>query len=85
MLERSSEDQGASLTISGLFDRMRNRYSVTSEGYRTGGGARAVITINDRNYAVNKRGLNIVVFDLVTQTVIDSVCFDIYDNGKCFR
>ncbi|MDR0411310.1 MAG: hypothetical protein LBH75_04975, partial [Treponema sp.] len=39
-------------------------------------GNTAVIKIDDTDYAVNRRGLNIVVFDPVTRTVVDSVCFD---------
>lgn len=85
VLEQSSEDEGGSLKISGTFGQMRNRYSITSTGYQPGGGASGYIYINNKNYALNKRGLNIVVFDLVTQTVVDSVCFDIYNGSKCIR
>lgn len=36
----------------------------------------AAIVINKRNYAVNKRGINIVVYDIRNHYVIDSVSFD---------
>ena len=36
----------------------------------------AIIKINGIDYAVNERGLNIVIFDKNTRCFIDSVCFD---------
>jgi dGTP triphosphohydrolase len=36
----------------------------------------AVIKVNGVDYATNRRGLNIVVFDPITKVVVDSVCFD---------
>ena len=49
-------------------------YSLTSSGYMD--GSNASIFINDVNYAVNRRGLNIVIYDTEHNCVIDSVCFD---------
>jgi hypothetical protein len=48
-------------------------YDVVSKAYI---GNIAEIKIDGIDYATNRRGLNIVVFDLMTKTVIDSVCFD---------
>jgi len=39
------------------------------------------IIIDDNEYSVNKRGLNIVVFDRITKMLIDSVCFDTEVNA----
>ena len=41
--------------------------------------------IGDKDWSVNSRGLIIVVFDLVTQKVVDSVCFDTYADSACKR
>jgi hypothetical protein len=49
-------------------------YEVVSKSYPEGNVA--VIKIDGVDYATNRRGLNIVVFDPITKTVIDSVCFD---------
>lgn len=38
------------------------------------------IKINGDNYAVNKRGLNIVIYSKKYKKVVDSVCFDTYAN-----
>ncbi|MDR0643889.1 MAG: hypothetical protein LBG05_03090 [Treponema sp.] len=48
-------------------------YKVVSKSYV---GAFAIIEIDGIDYATNRRGLNIVVFDAATRTVIDAVCFD---------
>lgn len=44
-------------------------------------GNEALIYIDGINYAVNKRGLNIVVYDRYTKQVVDSVCFDTHSKG----
>ena len=44
------------------------------------------IIINKKEYSVNKRGLNIVVWDKENNTLIDSVCFDMHlKKYVCFR
>ena len=48
----------------------------SSGGYDSGSGCS--IKIDQEEYAKNRRGLNIVVYNLLTQTVIDSICFDTY-------
>lgn len=46
----------------------------------------AHIVINGRDYSTNRRGLNFVVFDKVTKTVLDAVNFDTYsENFSCNR
>lgn len=45
----------------------------------------AEIIINDKDYAVNSRGLNIVVYDLKNNDLIDSVGFDYHVAKKCIR
>lgn len=49
-------------------------------------GNRAEICINGVDYAVNKRGLNIVVYDYAAGKVVDSVAFDTHAAGcPCTR
>ena len=43
------------------------------------------ITINDTQCAVNRRGLNFVVWDKEKNEVADSVCFDTFADGKAYR
>nr|WP_302598810.1 DUF6056 family protein [uncultured Cellulosilyticum sp.] len=59
------------------------KIEVTSAGYNV--GKTASILINDKEYAIGKRGINIVVYDKVQKKVIDSVAFDTYDTGKAYR
>lgn len=46
-------------------------------------GSKASIEINDTEFSLNGRGLNIIVYDKTAEMVIDSVCFDFLDleNG----
>lgn len=52
-------------------------YSITSSGFQT--GSEAAILIDGKNYARNSRGMNIVVYDNIHNTVLDSVSFDMHD------
>lgn len=55
-----------------------------SKLYRLGNATH--ININANDYAINKRGLNIVVYDKTYKSVIDSVCFDTHvDEYICYR
>lgn len=47
--------------------------------------SQASVTIDGKEYAVNRRGMNIVVYDKETQKVVDSVCFDTYSDLACSR
>lgn len=46
---------------------------------------RGLIAVNGTEYSPNGRGLNFVVYDKVTKTVIDAVCFDTGDNLAAMR
>ena len=41
---------------------------------------KGIIKINGKNYSQNLRGLNFVVYDKVTKSVIDSVNFDVFSD-----
>ena len=49
-------------------------------------GNKAVINVNGKDYSINHRGLNFVVIDTKSGTVLDSVAFDTHEyRFKCFR
>jgi|UniRef100_UPI003FEF00A1 hypothetical protein len=73
IMEKVDDEQ---LKVSGVFRDGRSTYEISSGGYDSGSGCS--IKIDQVEYAKNKRGLNIVVYNLLTQTVIDSICFDTY-------
>ncbi len=50
------------------------RLYVASRVYRNGN--EAVIEIDGKNYSVNSRGLNIVIYNKAEKKLVDSVCFD---------
>ncbi|MCM1111937.1 MAG: hypothetical protein NC399_01645 [Muribaculum sp.] len=54
------------------------RYDVASGGFDTGDTASCVI--DDTEYALNKRGLNLVVYDNVGRNVADAVVFDTHES-----
>lgn len=60
-----------------------NVIEMQSAGYEKGN--LASIKINDVEYALNKRGLNIVVYNKRDNTVIDSVCIDTYNDNSLNR
>ncbi|XP_028410852.1 cell migration-inducing and hyaluronan-binding protein-like isoform X1 [Dendronephthya gigantea] len=51
---------------------------VASSGYNDPGGFFAHIRVNGKDYAINKRGFNIVVIDIRTGDVENSTSFDTY-------
>lgn len=62
----------------------RNIYEITSAGYESGN--MCSIRIDGTEYAKNMRGINIVVYNSVTKTVVDSVCFDTFEQeAKAYR
>ncbi|MBR4694912.1 MAG: glycosyltransferase family 2 protein [Selenomonadaceae bacterium] len=52
----------------------------TSQAWRKGN--RGDIRINGENCAVNIRGVNIVIYDVESQCVLDSIGFDSHEKGK---
>jgi len=72
--EVSAEEINYQTQISGV------QFELTSGGYYNGNIAS--IKINGYEYAINRRGLNMVIYDLVNNEVIDSLCIDTYlDNS----
>ena len=56
--------------------------ALVSKPYKSGNISK--ILINGIDYSVNRRGLNIVVFDHETQRVVDSVAFDTHVSNYTF-
>ena len=57
---------------------------MTSKSYNK--GAEVNVLIDGKDYAVNCRGLNIVVFDLDNERLVDTVGFDtVFKNNPCYR
>jgi hypothetical protein len=71
-------DKTTALENVGVLENGAN-YSLYSAGLPS--GDRASITIDGIEYAVNLRGLNIVVYDNATKRVVDSVAFDTWSPG----
>ena len=47
--------------------------------------AKSSIKIRGKEQSVNSRGINVVVWDLLQNEVVDSVAFDTYGNGNAKR
>ena len=71
--------------LKGMFRKKRNQYSISSSGSEVKGGPKSSILIDGKEMAVNTRGLNIVVYDLYQQKVIDSVAFDTNGDSRATR
>ena len=71
--------------VSTIFDKLKIR--AYSEGYNFKGNDKCAskIIIDGHNWSVNSRGLNIVVIDKKSKTILDSVAFDSYTNWKIKR
>lgn len=59
------------------------KIEIQSAGFQTGNAAS--IKINDVECALNRRGLNIVVYDKAENRVVDSVCIDTYSDNILSR
>lgn len=66
----------------------KNKIYIESVGYNAAherSETSGKINVNNENLSVNKRGLNIVVWDKKNNRLIDSVCFDTFLDGKAVR
>lgn len=74
LLEKETVEEKAGfepLSLEGVLRDGRTAFLIESAGHDC--GSHAGITINGKDYALNKRGLNIVVYDSAREQVIDSV------------
>ena len=69
-----------------VYDAKVGKNTIHAESRVYHNGNLAVININGKDYAINSRGLNIVLFDKANQEVLDSVCFDTHiSDFTCTR
>ncbi len=69
-----------------IYDAAFGKHTVHAESRVYHNGNLAIININGKDYAVNNRGLNIVVYDKVNRKPVDSVCFDTHiSDFTCSR
>ncbi|MCM1299696.1 MAG: adenylyltransferase/cytidyltransferase family protein [Firmicutes bacterium] len=64
---------------------MGQEVKLFSSGERSFEINKGLISVSGREYSPNSRGLNLVVYDKVTDTVIDAVCFDPSNSNSVFR
>lgn len=73
-------DTSKSVNISVNLD-MAQEVNLFSSGDKSFEVNKGLISVKGREYSVNGTGLNFVVYDKVTDSVIDTVCFDTADNS----
>ncbi len=78
VLERLGESESTEVLCASGQLKSGVRYYMSSAAYTA--GAQACIVVDGVNYAMEKRGLNIVVYDNEKHTVIDSVVFDTHSE-----
>ena len=66
-----------------MYESDNMNLNIASKAWRH--GDQAAIIINDTDYAVNMRGLNIVVYDVENSCLIDSVAFDSHTESWRFK
>lgn len=54
--------------------------SVSSKAWRKGNSCK--IIVDNEDFAVNKRGINLVVYDIDKHRLVDSVCYDAHDSEQ---
>ena len=65
-----------SLNYGGVVGLQNKRYDICSSGWYA--NSQISVRVGGIEYAVNSRGLNIVVYDVERDLVLDSVCFDTF-------
>lgn len=67
-----------------VYDGEVNGQKIHASSKSWNGGNVAEIIINDTNYSLNERGLNIVLYDCENKTAVDSVSYDSYMERALF-
>ncbi len=60
-----------------------SNYTISSGGHKSGDISSVII--DRKEYSVNERGLNLVIYNHESNEVIDSVCFDVIKDNKAIR
>jgi hypothetical protein len=81
------EHTSENLMIASKYNWDNHRAEIMSQGwnYSRSTNVECSIKIDGTEYAVSKRGLNFVIWDKTGEKVIDSVCFDTWDNVSFSR
>lgn len=80
LCDRAGERQEAAVEYSFASDALS--VSVCSKAWRQGN--RAAIVINGIDFAVNKRGINVAVYDVENRRLVDSIAYDAHTPNKLF-
>ena len=64
------------------FEFNNYKFDLTSEAWKTGN--RAAILVNGIDFACNRRGINIVVYDTKNDTPVDSIYYDSHQENDVF-
>ncbi len=64
------------------YESMDGKFSISAKSETWKNGDRGEIQINGKQLAKNNRGVNVVVYDVSSNKLIDSVSFDSHEVGK---
>ncbi len=84
VLELLEENTAKVLNVSVNLD-MGQEVNLFSSGEKALEVNKGLISVKGREYSPNEQGLNFVVYDKVTDTVIDAVCFDPTKENSAYR
>lgn len=82
VIEAESGDDTISNT--GKLETTNTEYSITSGGAGSSNISSSIV-INGKEYSLNNRGLNIVVYDPQSNVIVDSTAFDTFIGSLCYR
>ncbi len=74
---------GRKLYQEGILRGGLSNYTISSGGHKSGDISSVII--DRKEYSVNERGLNLVIYNHESNEVIDSVCFDVIKDNKAIR
>jgi len=80
LAEQLSKDK---ISQVGVLTDEKTTYGIISSGFTA--GSDCSVKINGNEYAIGKRGINIVVYDKSSAKLVDSVCFDTYTGTQVTR
>lgn len=80
--EDISEDK--KIELNGTFGKLRKAFYIASAGFTTNAPMSSIV-VDGQEYSHNTRGINIVVYDNVGRSVIDSVTFDTCGDQSASR
>ena len=70
--------------MNGTFGKLRKTFHIASAGFTTNAPMSSIV-VDGQEYSHNTRGINIVVYDNMGRSVIDSVTFDTCGDQSASR